>query len=140
VCTSTDTRVAAASPLQAVAPPSLILLAVDYVLDHVHVIFLDNIYDRVHDYVIVRMAHMVFVKLIERSVVFFEHRRATHGSSGPTIDRSPHLSDSFCLAQPHRQRCRLFPDYFVYSGKQATSTSFAPSFFCACDRRGGLIC
>jgi hypothetical protein len=65
---------------------------------------------------------------------------ATHGLSGPAIDCPPPLSDSFRLAQPHRQGRHLFPDYFIYSGKQAASTSSAPSFFCACDHRGGLLC
>ena len=64
---------------------------------------------------------------------------ATHGSSDLAVDCPSTISDSLCLAQPHRQHRRLFPDNFIYSGKQAASPYSTLSFFCACDRRGGLL-
>ena len=64
---------------------------------------------------------------------------ATHGSSDLAVDCPSTISDPLCLAQPHRQHRRLFPDNFIYSGKQAASPYSTLSFFCACDRRGGLL-
>jgi hypothetical protein len=62
---------------------------------------------------------------------------AIYGSFGSVLNHPLLLPLS---STPCRQRRSLFPDYFVYSGKQAASTPSNRSFFCTCDCRGGHLC
>ena len=58
-------------------------------------------------------SRMVFVKLYEFFAVSFERRRRVIRIIQPRAGKSG--SPSLRLAQPHRQRRHLVPDYFVYS-------------------------
>jgi hypothetical protein len=98
----------------------------------------DHVHDLVVNYASLRPAHMVFIKLFDFFSISFEHRCRIIPIIGLYAGYSGFTS--LRLAQSRRQHRHLFPDYFVYSGKQASSTSFAPPFFYACDRRGGHLC
>ena len=84
-------------------------------------------------------AHMVFTELFEFFVAFFELRRRVLRFIRPCA-RSSGVTSSLRPAPPRRHRRRpLLPLRLLQQLRAASASSSSP-FFCACDRRGGLLC
>src|SRR6185295_5557104 len=84
-------------------------------------------------------AHMVFTELFEFFVAFFELCRRVLRFIRPCA-RSSGVTSSLRTAPPRRHRRRpLLPLRLLQQLRAASASSSSP-FFCACDRRGGLLC
>ena len=81
-------------------------------------------------------AHMVFTELFEFFVAFFELRRRVLRIIRPCA-RSSGVTSSLRPAPPRRRP--LLPLRLLQQLRAASASSSSP-FFCACDRRGGLLC
>src|SRR6185503_246666 len=84
-------------------------------------------------------ADMVFTEPFEFFVAFFELRRRVLWFIRPCA-RSSGVTSSLRPAPPRRHRRRpLLPLRLLQQLRAASASSSSP-FFCACDRRGGLLC
>ena len=84
-------------------------------------------------------AHMVFTELFEFFVAFFKLRRRVLRIIRPCA-RSSGVTSSLRPAPPRRHRRRpLLPLRLLQQLRAASASSSSP-FFCACNRRGGLLC